>query len=282
MSDYAPLICRMNQPLTAPLKKAGKAKVPLLMVVSPAKTLDYTSDLPTDRHSKPRHLEQAAPLVDLLKAMTPGQIGALMDISDELAVLNAGRFQSWRTPFTRKNARPALFAFKGDVYEGLDAGTLDDTAHDYLERHLRILSGLYGILRPFDLIQPYRLEMGRPLANPQGKNLYAWWGNTQTDSINADKPAVLVNLASDEYFKSVKPKLLHCPVITPVFEDYKNGQYKIISFFAKRARGLMARYAAQNGVENPEQLKAFDLEGYAFIPDESDATRWVFRRRLAD
>ncbi|MBB5193096.1 hypothetical protein HNQ50_003850 [Silvimonas terrae] len=272
----------MNQPLTIPLKKAGKAKVPLLMVVSPAKTLDYTSDLPTDRHSKPKHLAQAAPLVEILKAMTPLQISQLMDISDDLAVLNAGRFQSWRTPFTRKNARPAVFAFKGDVYEGLDAGTLDDAAHDYLERHLRILSGLYGILRPFDLIQPYRLEMGRPLTNPQGKNLYAWWGTTQTDSINADKPAVLVNLASDEYFKSVKPKALNCPVITPVFEDYKNGQYKIISFFAKRARGLMARYAAQNAITDPEQLKGFDLDGYAYAAQESDAMRWVFRRRLAD
>ncbi|KPC54028.1 peroxide stress protein YaaA [Amantichitinum ursilacus] len=252
-----------------------------LMVISPAKTLDFTSPLPTTRHTQPQFLPQSRQLIDLLRQQTPAQISALMGISDELAALNVSRYQSWQTPFTPDNSRPALLAFMGDVYEGLNAASMSEKGFDYLERHLRILSGLYGVLKPFDLMQPYRLEMGKPLANAAGRNLYAFWGDTLTQTLNAEQPAVLVNLASDEYFKSVKPKALACPVITPVFEDYKGGRYKIISFYAKRARGLMVRYATQHHIADVNKLKHFDLEGYAFVPDESDALRWVFRRKIA-
>lgn len=275
----------MNQPLTAPLAatpRKTRQRAGFLMVISPAKTLDFTSPLVTRRHTQPAFLDRSAELVDILKQMTPADMGKLMDISDELSVLNAGRYQSWKRPFTARNSRAAVLAFMGDVYEGLGAAHLSEPDFDYLESHLRILSGLYGLLKPFDLIQPYRLEMGKSLANPAGKNLYAWWGDTLTQTLNAQKPKVLVNLASDEYFKSIKPKLLNCPVITPVFEDFKNGQYKIISFYAKRARGLMVRYAALNQLDDPQQLKHFDLEGYAFVADGSDEQRWLFRRRLAE
>ena len=254
----------------------------MLMVVSPAKTLDFTSALPTARHTQPQFLAQSQQLVDLLKQQSPAQIGQLMEISDELAVLNAGRFQSWQQPFTPANARPAVLAFMGDVYEGLDARGLSEKGMDYLDAHLRILSGLYGVLRPFDLMQAYRLEMGRALANAVGRNLYAFWGELLTQALNAEAPDVLVNLASDEYFKSIKPKLLACPVVTPVFEDYKGGRYKVISFYAKRARGLMVRYAAMHRIGNVKKLQGFDLEGYAFVTDASDSGRWVFRRRVAE
>ncbi|BCL77235.1 UPF0246 protein [Jeongeupia sp. HS-3] len=254
----------------------------MLMLISPAKTLDYTTALPTRRHSEPDFLDRSAPLIDILKQKAPSELSALMAISDELAVLNAGRYQSWQRPFTPHNARPAVFAFKGDVYEGLDAYALDHAGLDYVGRHLRILSGLYGLLKPYDLIQPYRLEMGTRLANPAGTNLYAHWGDTITDAVNALDARTIVNLASDEYFKSVKPKKLQARLITPVFEDFKNDRYKIISFYAKRARGLMVRYAALNHVIKAEALQGFDLDGYAFAADASDAQRWVFRRHLQE
>ncbi|MBB5018271.1 hypothetical protein HNQ59_001559 [Chitinivorax tropicus] len=255
----------------------------MLMVISPAKTLDYTSPPCTSSFTLPESLDQSAELIALLRQRSPAEISALMDISDELAVLNVGRYQSWQPDFAPNNAKQAMLAFMGDVYEGLQAQTLSPPQLDYLQCNLRILSGLYGLLRPLDLMQPYRLEMGTKLANPRGKDLYAFWGARLTERLNerlVDDP-VLVNLASDEYFKAIKPKLLKARVITPVFQDWKNGQYKIISFYAKRARGLMVRYAATREVTAPEVLKGFDLEGYAWSEEASTADTWVFRRDLA-
>ena len=254
----------------------------MLMVISPAKTLDYTTPPRTTRYTQPDFLDHSAELIDVLRRHSPAEIGQLMGISDQLAVLNAGRYAEWSRPFAPGQAKQAVLAFMGDVYEGLNANQLEEAELDYLQRHLRVLSGLYGVLKPLDLMQPYRLEMGTRLANPRGKNLYAFWGDIVTDALRhrlaeAADP-VLVNLASEEYFKAVKPKKLEAPVITPVFQDRKNGRYKIISFYAKRARGLMARWAAKHRVTEPERLKAFDYEGYAFDADASDATHWVFRR----
>ena len=255
----------------------------MLMVLSPAKTLDYTTPPHTKRYTEPDFLADSQQLIQVLREKGPADIAKLMDISDALATLNVGRYHDWNPVFTPDNAKQAVLAFLGDVYEGLDAASLNEAQLDYLQHHLRILSGLYGLLRPLDLMQPYRLEMGTRLANPRGTNLYAFWGERITDALNtlldeSDNP-VLVNLASDEYFKSVKPAKLHGRLITPVFQDYKNGQYKIISFYAKQARGLMARWAAQHQVDTPEALQDFNLAGYHFDSSESDTRRWVFRRR---
>lgn len=257
----------------------------MLIVLSPAKTLDYESPIAAVDHTVPDFIPRSAELVSVLREMPPSSIASLMKISDPLAQLNADRFAAWSKKFSTHNARPAVLAFNGDVYEGLDAGSLTPRQLGWAQQHLRILSGLYGLLRPLDLMQPYRLEMGTRLANLRGKDLYAFWGDEITQALNkalaAAKSTALVNLASEEYFKSVRPALLDVPVITPVFEDWKGGQYKIISFFAKRARGLMARYAIESKLTRPERLKDFDREGYAFDEDVSDATRWVFRRRQA-
>ena len=249
------------------------------MLLSPAKTLDYTTPPVTSDYTLPQFLLQSASLIELLKQQTPAQIASLMKLSDPLAMLNVGRYQSWQPDFAPDNAKQAVLAFMGDVYEGLQAGQMTPEELNYLSGHLRILSGLYGLLRPLDLIQPYRLEMGTRLNNEAGSNLYAFWGNTLSEAINQEAPRVVVNLASEEYFKSVKPKLLSCPVITPVFEDWKNGQYKIISFYAKRARGMMVRWAAQQQSTQAEDLKAFDAEGYQYDASASDGLHWVFRRR---
>jgi cytoplasmic iron level regulating protein YaaA (DUF328/UPF0246 family) len=252
----------------------------MLIVLSPAKSLDLDTPTPTREHTLPDFIDRAAQLIGVLRDLSPGQVGDLMHISDQLSVLNVARYASW----TRDHAEghQAVMAFNGDVYTGFDARSLDGAALDFTQRHLRILSGLYGLLRPLDLIHPYRLEMGTRLANPGGKDLYTFWGETITRALNAELAALgstaLVNLASEEYFKSVKPKLLDVPVITPVFEDWKNGKYKIISFFAKRARGMMARYVVENRITDPEALKAFDVDGYAFAPEESGERSWVFRR----
>jgi uncharacterized protein len=257
----------------------------MLIVLSPAKTLDFETPPATDAHTVPDFIAHSAELVGILKRHSPAQIGKLMSISDTLAALNAERFASWTTRFSFDNAKQAILAFNGDVYEGLDAPSLKPKQLDYAQSHVRILSGLYGVLRPLDLMQPYRLEMGTKLSNPRGKDLYAFWGTTVTDALNEEierrKAGALVNLASDEYFRAVKSKLLKAPVITPVFEDWKNGKYKVISFYAKRARGLMARHAAVKGIRQPEKLKAFDSEGYAFDAANSSETTWVFRRKLA-
>ncbi len=253
----------------------------MLMVISPAKTLDFDAPPSTPAHSQPDFLEHSQQLIDTLRQLTPPQLEALMSISPALADLNFGRNLNWHMPFTPANAKIAVQAFQGDVYQGLDAASLDQATLEHAQRHLRILSGLYGRLRPLDLIQPYRLEMGTRLANPRGANLYQFWGNIVTDALNQDLAEAggpLVNLASEEYFKVVQPKRLSVPVITPVFKDLKGGKYKVVSFYAKRARGLMARYALQQRIANPEQLKDFDLAGYRFEPSQSGPLEWVFTR----
>ncbi|MGO4474628.1 peroxide stress protein YaaA [Massilia sp. 2TAF26] len=254
----------------------------MLIVLSPAKSLDLDTPPTTDRRTTPQFIDRAAELIRVLKAYSPAQVGALMSISDPLAVLNVTRYASWHPDHV--DARQAVMSFDGDVYTGLDARSLDARALDYVQDHVRILSGLYGVLRPLDQMHPYRLEMGTRLANPRGKDLYAFWGETVTGALNealaANGATALVNLASEEYFKSVKPKLLNVPLVVPVFEDWKNGKYKIISFFAKRARGMMARYAAERGITDPQALKAFDVDGYAFDESVSTEKAWVFRRRV--
>lgn len=256
----------------------------MLLVISPAKTLDLTTPPTTRLHSTPDFLDRSAQLIDVLRARSPGQIADLMGISDKLAMLNVGRYADWRSDVS--DARQAVMSFDGDVYGGLDARTLTPKQLAYTQAHLRILSGLYGLLRPLDLMHPYRLEMGVKLANPAGKDLYTFWGDTITEALNrqavATGAAALINLASEEYFKAVRPKALAVPVITPVFEDFKNGKYKIISFYAKRARGLMARYAAVKGILDPVKLQRFDVDGYAFDKADSTDTSWVFRRRHAE
>ncbi|HJV87067.1 MAG TPA: peroxide stress protein YaaA [Noviherbaspirillum sp.] len=257
----------------------------MLIVLSPAKTLDYDTPATTDKYTLPDFIDHASELIEILKPLSPAQVGSLMRISDALAVLNVTRYAAWSRKFTRRNAKQAILAFNGDVYEGLQASTLTTKQLDYVQAHVRILSGLYGMLRPLDLMQPYRLEMGTRLANPRGKDLYAFWDGTVTETLNetlrTKKLDLLVNLASEEYFKVVKPKLLRARVVTPVFEDWKDGRFKVISFYAKRARGLMARYAASNGISDVEQLKAFDAEGYGFDAKASTENNWVFRRRVA-
>ncbi|MDX1799459.1 MAG: peroxide stress protein YaaA [Marinobacter sp.] len=253
----------------------------MLMVISPAKTLDYESPLATSDHTQPAFLEDARELIDQLKELEPHQISNLMGISDKLGQLNAERYQSWHTPFTPNNARQAVLAFKGDVYTGLDAESFSDDDFEFAQNHLRILSGLYGLLRPLDLMQPYRLEMGTRFANHRGKDLYAFWGNTLTSALNEllmkdDK--VLINLASNEYFRSVQARHLDARVVTPQFKDWKNGQYKMISFYAKKARGLMCRYAIQNRITQVSDLKGFNLAGYAFSEEQSSGDQWVFLR----
>lgn len=230
-------------------------------------------------------LNQAEELIEQLQKLEPFQIGDLMSISDKLSELNYQRFQDWSLPFA-ENAKQAAWLFKGDVYTGLDAYSLDDKQVDYLQNHLRILSGLYGLLKPCDMMLPYRLEMGTAFANTKGKNLYEFWGSQITDSLNqqfAESGSnTLVNLASNEYFKAVKTKHLAGRVITPIFKDWKGGKYKIISFYAKKARGLMARYAADHFVEDAQALKYFDYEGYAFAPELSSDIDWVFTRKLQE
>ncbi|MGM0768853.1 MAG: peroxide stress protein YaaA [Pseudomonadota bacterium] len=253
----------------------------MLMVISPAKTLDYESPLATEKYSQPDFLDDACELVDQLKTLEPHQISNLMNISDKLGQLNAERFQQWKTPFTPANARQAILAFKGDVYTGLDAESFSDKEFEFAQKHLRMLSGLYGVLKPLDLMQPYRLEMGTRFENTRGKDLYAFWGDRITREVNRLLEAddgVLVNLASNEYFKSVRKKELNGRLITPQFKDWKNGQYKMISFYAKKARGLMCRYAIANGITQADDLKGFNLDGYYFCEEQSDQNNWLFLR----
>lgn len=256
----------------------------MLIVLSPAKSLDYETPANTEINTKPDFIKRSAELISILRDYSPDQIGSLMRISDPLAALNANRFAEWSSKFTLKNSKQAMLAFNGDVYDGLNASSLNAKQIAYMQSNVRILSGLYGSLRPLDLMQPYRLEMGTRLANPAGKDLYAFWGDTVTHALNdviaEQESAALINLASEEYFKVVKPGLLKVPVITPVFHDWKNGQYKIISFYAKRARGLMARYAAMKGLVRPQALKNFDLDGYLYDEATSTERSWVFKRRI--
>lgn len=254
----------------------------MLIVVSPAKTLDYTSPLATPTFTLPELTQHSAELIDVCRELTPMDIASLMKVSDKIAGLNAARFTEWQPEFTVNNARQAILAFKGDVYTGLAADTMTEAQFTYTQQHLRILSGLYGVLRPLDLMQPYRLEMGTRLANPRGSNLYQFWGNIVTDKLNAavaeQGDDIVVNLASNEYFKAVKTKQLQAQLITPVFKDCKNGTYKVISFYAKRARGMMARYILDNQLTTVAQLQQFDSAGYYFVAAESTATELVFKR----
>lgn len=254
----------------------------MLAVVSPAKNLDFESPIPVDTFTQPAMLDQLDHLVKFCKTLSPADIASLMSISDKLSVLNADRFAEFSRPFTPDNARQAMYAFNGDVYTGLDAYSLSERDVTFAQSHLRILSGLYGLLRPLDLMQAYRLEMGTKLATDKGKDLYQYWGEDITQVLNQalaeQGDNVLVNLASNEYFKSVKKKSLEAMIITPNFKDLKNGQYKVISFFAKKARGLMARYIIQNQLTDVEQLKGFDLAGYRFSEEQSSPTDFVFLR----
>ena len=257
----------------------------MLLILSPAKALDYTTPPHIATYTMPAFLERSATLIRLLRELSPADIANLMDLSDPLAVLNFNRYAEWSLPFTPENAKPAVLAFDGDVYDGLAAKTLSADDLAFAQQHVRILSGLYGILKPLDLMQAYRLEMGTKFKNEGGKDLYAFWGETLLAAINAEladmaRP-VVVNLASEEYFKAAVGRKIAGEVIQPVFEDWKNGKYKIISFYAKRARGLMTRYALLNRLTQPEDLQGFDLDGYAFAPEASDKTTWVFRRREA-
>jgi len=251
----------------------------VLIVISPAKTLDFETASSTENYTQPRFLPQSQQLINELKVLSTTDIANLMKLSDKLAALNMARFQTWLKPFNLDNAKQALLAFKGDVYTGLDADTLDEVGLEFAQQHLRILSGLYGVLRPLDLMQAYRLEMGTKFANKKGKDLYQFWGSQLRDSLEAElKEGVLINLASNEYFKAVEAKKLKARIITPIFKDLKNGQYKIISFYAKKARGLMSRYIIDHRLIKPESIKDFDSEGYRFSPEMSQADEWVFLR----
>jgi cytoplasmic iron level regulating protein YaaA (DUF328/UPF0246 family) len=255
----------------------------MLILLSPAKSLDYETPVEGISHTQPQFVSQSAQLIEVLKTQSPAQIASLMDLSDNLAALNVARYEAWRPKFTAKNSKQAILAFNGDVYDGLDAKTLKSKDLDWAQEHVCILSGLYGVLRPLDWMQAYRLEMGTALANSRGKNLYQFWDTSiaayLNDRLNKDKVPVVVNLASQEYFKAVDTKVLKARIIECVFEDYKGGKYKVISFFAKRARGLLARYAIQKQIKNPEKLKEFNSDGYGFVADASSENRWVFRRR---
>jgi len=254
----------------------------VLTVLSPAKTLDYETAPITQSATLPRFMDQSALLVEDARGLDPDAIRALMGVSEQIAHLNHERFMNWQSESNSDNAKQAVLAFKGDVYTGLQAETLSEDDLDFAQTRLRILSGLYGLLRPLDLMQPYRLEMGLKFANQRCKNLYEFWGEQLTDTLNADlvsaKTDVLINLASNEYFKAVKPKLLNADIITPQFKDLKNGQYKMISFFAKKARGVMARYIIDNRITEPEALKSFSEAGYYYSDAQSQGDQWVFLR----
>lgn len=254
----------------------------MLLVISPAKTLDFETASVAKKATKPLLLDHSQELVDGLKKFAPQEISTLMGVSDKLGILNYDRYQQWQLPFTKKNAKQALLAFKGDVYTGLEAETFTEDEFEFAQQHLRILSGLYGVLRPLDLMQAYRLEMGTRYENDRGKDLYQFWGDVITDTLNkhlkAAKTDVLVNLASNEYFNSVQKEKLKATIITPVFKDLKNGQYKIISFFAKKARGLMSAYAIKKGITDPAKLKRFNWEGYQYSKELTKGDQWVFTR----
>ncbi len=249
------------------------------IVISPAKTLDFDSDPISKEHTQPRFLEQSQQLITELKKLSVADVASLMKLSDKLAGLNMARFQTWSTPFNLSNAKQAILAFKGDVYTGLDADTLDKAGFDFMQQHLRILSGLYGVLRPLDLMQAYRLEMGTKFSNAKGKDLYQFWGSQLRESIETElSDGILLNLASNEYFKALQARELNARIITPIFKDWKNGQYKIISFYAKKARGLMTRYIIDHKIDKPETIQQFDIDGYRFSPEMSEGDNWVFIR----
>ncbi len=254
----------------------------MLIVISPAKTLDFENARVIELKTNPDFTKQAKELVGILKKHSPDELMELMGISDKLAALNHMRFKQWHPKPSEEIARQALCAFKGEVYTGLNVEDWNNANFDFAQNHLRILSGLYGVLRPLDLISPYRLEMGTKLETEKGKNLYEFWGDTITKSIQKQLKAqddnVLINLASNEYFKSIKTKQLKAEIITPVFKDFKNGEYKVLSFFAKKARGLMSRYIIQNEISDPENIKHFTEGGYYYNDKLSKGNQWAFTR----
>ena len=250
----------------------------MLLVISPAKNLDFETPAATQAASQPRYLAQSEVLIEKLQAFSIQDIASLMKLSDKLAGLNLSRFQSWSPPFNADNAKQAVLAFNGDVYMGLDASTLDEAGFDFAQKHLRILSGLYGVLKPLDYIQPYRLEMGTKLVNNKGKNLYEFWGSKVSEVLNDDEDELIVNLASNEYFKSIDKKTLKATILNIAFKEKKSDTYKIIGIFAKRARGLMVNYIIRNRLNEPEALKSFADEGYQFSSKFSDDSTWVFTR----
>jgi cytoplasmic iron level regulating protein YaaA (DUF328/UPF0246 family) len=256
----------------------------MLALISPAKKLDYETAPITDSHTIPDFLDDSQQLIDQLKGYAPHELASLMKLSDKLSLLNAERYDAWQTPFNFDNAKQAVLAFQGDVYTGMGAVNFNQAELEFSQQHLRILSGLYGLLRPLDLMQAYRLEMGTRLTTERGKNLYEFWGNRVTDTVNialaAQGDEVILNLASIEYFKVIKKPRLEGRLITPIFKDYKNEQYKVIAFYAKKARGLMCRYMIENQITKPEQLKQFDLGGYQYNAAMSSENDWVFLRDI--
>ena len=256
----------------------------MLLLLSPAKKLDYDTPVHIEQHTQPLFVDRAAGLIKVLKKLSASEVSALMSLSPALAELNVSRYGAWTTKFTQHNSRQAVLAFNGDVYEGLQAGSLSAARLEWAQEHVAILSGLYGVLRPLDLMQPYRLEMGTRLVTPKGKNLYEYWGSTIADYLNerlaTQKTPIIVNLASEEYFKSVDQKVLKARVVQCVFQDWKNDAWKVISFHAKRARGLMARYAIEHKVSKPEGLQKFNVEGYAYDASASSTDKLVFRRKV--
>jgi len=255
----------------------------MLIVVSPAKSLDFETPAKTRKFTEPEYLEESTQLVSQLRKLSPDDFSELMHISSKLGELNHHRYANWHTPFDLKNAKQAIFAFKGDVYIGLEAEQFSAADLNFAQKHLRILSGLYGLLRPLDLMQPYRLEMGSRFKNKKGKNLYEFWDNKLTQNINeilsSEKKPILLNLASNEYFSSIKPKELNAEIITPVFKDYSSGKYRVLSFFAKKARGSMTAYIIKNRIKSTAKLKDFDIDGYRYCEAESTESRLIFLRK---
>jgi len=250
------------------------------IIISPAKKLNKGFALPDFKHTQPQFLQQSQLLINILQDKDSFEVSALMKLSMKLADLNTARFQQWHTPFTASNAKQALFTFAGDVYQGLDAASLSADDINFAQDHLRMLSGLYGLLKPLDLMQAYRLEMGTKLSNPKGNNLYDFWGTSITDQLNQElgNGGTLINLASNEYSKVIQMKNIQGKVLTPTFKENKDGNYKTIGIFAKKARGLMSRYIIQNRITDAEDIKAFDIDGYTYNPSLSDTKTWAFTR----
>jgi cytoplasmic iron level regulating protein YaaA (DUF328/UPF0246 family) len=257
----------------------------MLLVLSPAKSLDFASPVPTGKFTQPAYLDDSAQLIKTLRQKSPDDLSELMHISAKLGELNVERNLNWQAPFDTTNARQAIYAFTGDVYLGLDVHTLNQKDLAYAQNHLRILSGLYGLLRPLDLMQPYRLEMGTALRQGNHKNLYEFWGSRLSEGLNdafkGHRSRVLLNLASNEYFRAVDKKVLDADIVSPVFKDYKNGQYKVISFFAKKARGMMAAHVIKNRIDSPADIREFDMAGYRFSAKDSTDKAPVFLRKQA-
>jgi len=254
----------------------------MIITLSPSKGQDFDTPAPTDKYSIPEMLDDSRQLVHEAKKLDVKDIRELMDVSENIAILNVERFHTWQTPFTPENAKPAIFAFKGDVYSGIQIEAYTEEDLEYAQEHLRILSGLYGVLKPLDLIQPYRLEMKTKLNNPRGQNLYQFWGDRITEMLNRDLEKqiekVLVNLASNEYFKAVKPKKLNGKLLNITFKEIKNGEARVVAIFAKRARGMMADFIIRNRIEHAEEIKEFGAGGYSYSPQESTEDNWVFTR----